>query len=88
MALLHHYIVNCICGIPHHNYALVGDDLVIRGKREDFTKYLSIMSKIGMEVNLNKTVSSEKAPHNVEFARNFIISGIAISPIQYGVLYA
>jgi len=88
MALMHHYIVNHICNVSVDNYALVGDDLVIKDKR-GFYLYLDFMEKIGMTVNLNKTIISEdKSTHNVEFASNFIIDNIHIEPINFGILYA
>lgn len=89
MALTHHYIVNGICGIKTDSYSLVGDDLVIRGKKVEFERYVHVLKQLGMEVNTNKTVLSEtKDLHNVEFARNYIIAGVKINPIEYGILYA
>jgi hypothetical protein len=89
MALTHHYIVNGVCGISTDSYSLVGDDLVIRGKSDAFDKYVYVLKQLGLEVNTNKTVKSEtKGSHNVEFARNFIIAGVQINPIEYGILYA
>lgn len=71
------------------NYRIVGDDLLIRGNDEQFTKYLEIMKSIGMEVNLDKTiVSVHGSPHNIEFARNYIISGFRITPYPFGQLFA
>jgi L-serine deaminase len=94
MAMLHHYIVAGICGITTQNYALVGDDLVIRGEDDDYNRYVRILTKIGMAINPNKTIVSKKDPnkinalHSVEFARNFIIDNYIIHPIQYGIMYA
>jgi len=93
MAMTHHYIVNGICGITRDNYALVGDDLVIRGRREDFDKYISILTKMGMKINKSKTLISEgdgtnDFPHNIEFARNYIMMGVEVKPYEYGILFA
>jgi hypothetical protein len=41
-----------------------------------------------MEVNFQKTIRSEKRFHNIEFARNYVIYGLNISPIQYGLVFA
>jgi hypothetical protein len=91
MAMMHHFIVNKLCGISIDNYSLVGDDLVIRCSREGYEKYCAILKKIGMEINKNKTIESEPNDpdaHNIEFARNYIIKGIKLHPIEYGILLA
>jgi hypothetical protein len=88
MALTHHFIVNQICKVPVDNYCLVGDDLVITCK-EGFNKYVNFMNKIGMKVNLSKTIISEdKKLHNIEFASNFVIKNQFIQPLNFGILYA
>jgi hypothetical protein len=89
MAITHHYITNHLCRIPQDRYRLVGDDLLILGTRSEFEAYLTIMKKIGLNVNLDKTITSEeKVEHNIEFARNYIISGCKITPLPFGQLYA
>lgn len=89
MALTHHYIVNHICRISSNDYALVGDDLVFRGSREQFSAYCDILKSIGMEINMNKTIQSENIDsHCIEFARTFVIDGVRVHPIEYGSLYA
>jgi len=88
MALTHHFIVNQICNINLDSYCLVGDDLVITSK-EGFYTYLEFMKKIGMTVNLTKTIVSEKKEsHNIEFASNFVIDNKFIYPLNFGTLYA
>jgi hypothetical protein len=88
MALTHHFIVNQVCKVSTDNYCLVGDDLVITDK-DGYNRYVNFMSKIGMTVNLQKTIISEsKVHHNVEFASNFMINGHFIEPLNYGILYA
>lgn len=90
LAITHHYIVNELCNIPLSDYALVGDDLLIAENTSGFNNYLNIMNRIGMDVNLNKTVQSfsKDGLHNVEFARNYIISGVKIKTLPFGSLYA
>jgi hypothetical protein len=81
MALTHHYIVNKICKIPLTDYSLVGDDLLIKNNKDGYLRYLEIMNLLGMKVNLDKTlVSSAKGKHSLEFARNYIISGVKVIP--------
>ena len=87
MALTHHYIV-FLCGVPQEDYSLVGDDLLIRGHRPSFEKYLKIMTDIGVGVNTKKTIVSEDQPPTIEFARNWVISGIRLLPLHFGVLFA
>lgn len=88
MALLHHFIVSELCGVRSEDYVLVGDDLVIRGSRASFDKYLSVMTSIGVEVNLSKTLISEGVRPTIEFARNYVIDGCRVVPAQYGILFA
>nr|UNG44319.1 RNA-dependent RNA polymerase [Fusarium asiaticum mitovirus 8] len=89
MAFTHHYIVNCLCGIPLSDYSIVGDDLLIKNNKDGYHKYLEIMKKLGMEVNLDKTIVSENTKqHSLEFARNYIISGVKVIANPWGVLFA
>jgi hypothetical protein len=89
MAITHHYIVNHLVGIPHERYRLVGDDLMFTGTKEEMDKYVAIMSDLGININLSKTISSiNTATPTVEFARNYIIDGIRIYPYPIGRLFA
>lgn len=89
MALTHHYIVNEICNIDKTRYSLVGDDLVICGTRDEFEMYLNTMKKIGLNVNIHKTLISENTVNpTIEFARNFVIDGHLIDVIPFGTLFA
>jgi hypothetical protein len=89
LSLMHHFIVNCVVGIPTDRYCLVGDDLLFYGTPEEYAKYLSFMKSIGVTVNPGKTIESISATKpTIEFARNFIIEGIRINPIPFGMLYA
>jgi len=88
MALVHHYIVNQICGCPFENYVLVGDDLLMRNSESQFTQYIDLMDQIGVRVNLSKTVISTQQPHSAEFARNFVIDGHRIHLLPTGSILA
>lgn len=88
LSLTHHYIVNHVCGCNRDNYRLVGDDLILADSSEPFTKYKNFLVEIGMELNDHKTIISDKAPFNLEFARNYIIDGHKIHPLPIGVAFA
>lgn len=88
MAILHHYIVSEICGCKVENYSLVGDDLLMKNSIQEYARYTEFMAEIGVTVNQNKTLVSTEAPHTVEFARNYIISGHKIDDMPTGVVYA
>lgn len=70
------------------DYALVGDDLVIKGDKSRYTKYVAAMKEIGLEVNMSKSIVSEGNDIHIEFARNYIIKGERIVPLQFGTLFA
>jgi len=88
MALLHHFIVDEISGCPTDQYSLVGDDLLMKNSEESFGKYTEFMGKIGVSVNMSKTLVSRAAPHTIEFARNYIICGHRIEPLPTGAVFA
>lgn len=89
LALMHHYIINKIVGVDKERYCLVGDDLLFYGSYEEFQKYLEFMKSIGVTVNQGKTIISESTDKpTIEFARNFIVSGVQIIPIPYGMIFA
>lgn len=88
MALVHHYIVHELCGCPFDRYVLVGDDLLMKDSEEAYKKYERIMADIGVRVNPAKTLVSTQKPHNLEFARNFVIMGHRIQPLPLGSVFA
>jgi len=60
------------------DYALLGDDIVICNKQVA-KRYLKLMEKLGVEVNLTKSLISS---HALEFAKRFIFKGIDVSPFS------
>jgi hypothetical protein len=70
------------------NYKLVGDDLLIRNGYDKYNIYLEFMQSIGMSINTQKTIISLKAPHTIEYARNYIINGHLIIPVPIGTAIA
>jgi len=88
LSITHHYIVNHLCQIDRDNYKLVGDDLLIRNGYDKYNIYLEFMQSIGMSINTQKTIISLKAPHTIEYARNYIINGHLIIPLPIGTAIA
>lgn len=72
LALTHHFIVqaaNYFTGSRHlfKDYAVLGDDVVICNKKVA-RRYLQIMDRLGLKVNLAKSLVSKYA---LEFAKKF-----------------
>jgi hypothetical protein len=87
LALTHHFLVQCAAwqsgftpvGVWYRNYAVLGDDLVI-GDPEVAQEYLVILKRLGMGVNLSKSILSPKGTC-LEFAKRTIYLGMDVSPI-------
>jgi hypothetical protein len=93
LAVTHHWIVQLAAsralGIKEwfSNYEVLGDDIVIFDK-EVSREYLVIMSEIGCEINLTKSIVSNNRPV-FEFAKRTcwgdeIVSGISIAQLRAG----
>lgn len=65
-----------------NQYILLGDDLVISGS-EFSTSYKEIISNLGMEISIEKTIESKDS---FEFAKRFFIQGREMSPLPIGQL--
>lgn len=70
------------------DYRLVGDDLLISNNKAGYSRYLEITRDFGLEINQHKTLVSETAPHTIEFARNYIIDGVRVNPLPFGIAFA
>jgi hypothetical protein len=89
LALTHHFVVQVSAwhsglirpGQIYKSYALLGDDLVICDKCVA-DAYLSLMDKLGVSVNLNKSILSPKGL-GLEFAKRTFINGVDVSPISF-----
>lgn len=87
LAITHHFIVQVAAwrsglvpfGVIYTNYAVLGDDLVI-GDRVVYIMYLTILTELGMPVNLSKSIISERGTA-LEFAKRTIYLGKDVSPI-------
>jgi hypothetical protein len=88
LALTHHVIVRIAalrCGLTDfHNYALLGDDIVI-GDPKVGAHYLYIMRDyLGVEINLSKSLESDIGA--LEFAKRLFLGKTDVSPISPKVL--
>lgn len=86
LAITHHVIVRCAAirkGINNfEDYCILGDDVVIAN---DIVadEYRSLMSTLGLEINLQKSVNSKIF---TEFAKKLQGPGIDFSPIGAGLI--
>nr|UPW42118.1 MAG: putative RNA dependent RNA polymerase [Guangxi mito-like virus 16] len=86
LALTHHVIVRYsaqLCGIESFSdYAILGDDIVIRNDVVA-ESYLKVMSTLGVEINLSKSVQSKDF---AEFAKVWRGPHLNFTPIGAGVI--
>lgn len=86
LALTHHFLVQAAAwqsglvplGSLYTNYAVLGDDLVI-GDKEVKDAYLAILKSLGMEVNISKSIMSDRG-RALEFAKRTFFKGVDVSP--------
>lgn len=86
LALTHHYLLQHCSSMTnktlgwYENYEILGDDLVIFD--HDVAKsYLELMKKIGLEINLSKSISSPNKPV-FEFAKRTVVQGSNVSGLS------
>lgn len=89
-ALTHHLLIqHCadatVSGKWFNKYALLGDDIVI-ADREVASRYRELISQLGVNVSLKKTLTSEKCC--IEFAKRFILDKDDLSPISFKSVYS
>nr|UOL49035.1 MAG: putative RNA-dependent RNA polymerase [Mitoviridae sp.] len=89
LALTHHVIVGCAainakCELDSVNYAVLGDDVVINNY-EVAKGYVDIMSALGLEISMGKSVISTRF---TEFAKKLRGPGVNFSPIGGGAVLA
>lgn len=87
LALTHHVIVNIAAITTGHgekdiNYAVLGDDMVINN-HDVAAQYLNIMSALGLEISMGKSVISTRF---TEFAKKLRGPGVDFSPIGAGAV--
>jgi hypothetical protein len=88
LAVTHHLIVQVAAWRTGHtltrlftDYAILGDDIVIANKKVR-DEYLRILSIIGVECGLHKSIMSPKGL-GLEFAKKTFIRGHNISPLSW-----
>jgi hypothetical protein len=90
LALTHHLIVQYSSYQVYknedwfENYELLGDDIVIFDK-EVSAIYLSIMTDLGVEINLSKSVISLDGG-TVEFAKKTFLNGVNVSSMPWAAM--
>jgi len=67
------------------NYKLLGDDVVIYDE-EVALRYQSLMSQIGISINLAKSVIGDKDNNQIEFAKRLALRGQEMSSIKHNIL--
>nr|UJQ92510.1 MAG: putative RNA-dependent RNA polymerase [Mitoviridae sp.] len=89
LALTHHMIVNLAALLTGQdklgvNYAVLGDDMVINNDLVA-EKYVELMTDLGLEISMGKSVISNRF---TEFAKKLRGPGIDFSPIGAGAILA
>jgi len=85
LALTHHALVQMAAFEVHKlsgwflNYAILGDDVVI-ADRAVAREYLAIMSEIGVDISLAKSLVSNTS--SLEFAKRTWVAGRDVSPVS------
>lgn len=88
LALTHHFIVQvsawkagvCARGVVFTDYVVLGDDIVIFNAKVA-KLYHHLMSNLGVECNLAKSIMSPKGL-GLEFAKRTFFKGIDVSPVS------
>jgi hypothetical protein len=66
----------------HTCYEILGDDIVIFD-RGVYLEYLQVMSLLGVEINLSKSLVSEKTHKVLEFAKRTSVNGKEVSGLSW-----
>nr|UJQ92494.1 MAG: putative RNA-dependent RNA polymerase [Mitoviridae sp.] len=93
LAITHHFLVQCAAWQSGHpqwklytNYAILGDDIVI-GDERVMVRYLAILSSLGIECGLHKSLLSPRGSA-LEFAKRTLYKGQDVSPVPVREFYA
>lgn len=89
MAVTHHLLILLSAyrvGIyPFSDYSVLGDDVVIANKSVA-SEYQKIVTSIGLDISLTKSIIPTEGYTPVEFASKLILNGNNLSPIPIGLL--
>ena len=66
-------------------YRLLGDDVVIFNK-EVARRYQWLLKKIGLDINLQKSIIGDKENSQIEFAKRLSLNGKEMSSIKHNIL--
>jgi len=94
LAITHHFLVQAAAwrsgavplGTWFEDYAILGDDLVIFN-REVAIGYRKIISLIGMNIGLHKSILSNNGSV-IEFAKRIFHNGVDVSPVPFKEFFA
>lgn len=84
LALTHHFIVQMAAYRAGYvtwfkDYLVLGDDITIFNRDVDL-QYCAILSDLGVQINLVKSVVSTTS---FEFAKRFVHKGVNLSPVSF-----
>jgi len=87
-SITHHLIIRFCAGTPYFNkYVILGDDVAIMS-RQVAQKYVEVMGKLGVSINMNKGFVSENKPVFGEFAKRIFLGDIEITGLPVDLLLA
>lgn len=66
-------------------YAVLGDDVVIWNPRVA-NYYKDLLSKIGVSINLSKSLVADPTHNRIEFAKRIILDGVEVSGLKWDLL--
>lgn len=88
-ALTHHALIQYIAfkkGFKSFSdYSVLGDDVVI-WNNQVASSYRETMEKIGVSINLTKSLVSEEGHVRIEFAKRIFYNGVEYSPLNLKLL--
>jgi len=94
LAITHHFLVQAAAwrsgvvpvGIWFKDYAILGDDIVIFN-RDVANEYQKLISLIGMNIGLHKSILSRNGSV-IEFAKRIFHNGVDVSPVPFKEFFA
>jgi len=88
-ALTHHALIQYLANLKgfksFKSYAVLGDDVVIWNDQVALI-YRETMERIGVKINLTKSLVSEENHVRIEFAKRIFYNGMEYSPLNLRLL--